>query len=313
MNKNSIISNHTKIIKNLSKQYGFDYCGISLAQELSDDARRLENWLKNNYHGKMQYMENYFDKRINPAILVPEAKSVISLLFNFYPEQKQNANAPKVSKYAYGNDYHEIIKDKLYQLYSALKEQIGDFYARVFVDSAPVLEKAWAKKSGLGWVGKHSNLIVKQQSSFYFISEIICDLELEPDSPIKDHCGTCTRCIDACPTQAIVKPYVIDASKCISYLTIELKDELINNSFQKQMDNWLFGCDVCMDVCPWNSFAMPHNNEELHPCKEILNYTWKEWEALSEEQFKILFKHSPLKRTKFKGIKRNLKFIKPAL
>ncbi|MCX7728279.1 MAG: tRNA epoxyqueuosine(34) reductase QueG [Bacteroidia bacterium] len=309
MNTKQFKEHYSKIIKQTAKDVGFDACGIAKVQVLNEEARQLENWLKKNFHGKMQYMEKYFDIRINPSLLLPGAKSIISLLFNYYPSKKQNSLSPKVSVYAYGKDYHIVLKEKLQELYERLKEKIGHFNARACVDSAPVMDKVWAKKSGLGWIGKHSNLIVKQKGSYYFIAELITDLELEPDKEIKDYCGTCTRCIDACPTNAIVQPYVIDASKCISYLTIELKDEIIPNEFKDKMNNWIFGCDICMDVCPWNKFATPHEHHELEPIKDILDFSEKDWKELSEEQFKILFKWSPIKRTKYKGIKRNINFV----
>lgn len=257
----------------------------------------------------MKYMENYFDKRLNPSLLVNGAKSVISLMYNYYPTQTQIADAPKISKYAFGNDYHEVIKEKLNEFLFSLKENIGDINGRAFVDSAPVLEKAWAAKSGLGWVGKNSNLISKQQGSFYFLAELIIDLELEYDGPIKDYCGTCTKCIDACPTQAIVEPYVVDGSKCISYLTIELKEN-IPNEFKNKMDNWVFGCDVCQDVCPWNSFSEPHQQPLFNDNRGLLNFSEKEWMEMTEETFKKVFGKSAVKRTKFKGLKRNLEFLR---
>ena len=300
---------YKQIIKETAYQLGFDACGIAEVKPLKDEARQLEHWLKKGMHGKMWYMEKYFDIRIHPAKLLPNARSVISLLYNYYPSQKQKYSTFRISKYAYGKDYHLILKEKLNHFYITLQEKIGQFSARACVDSAPVMDKVWAKKSGLGWIGKHSNLIVKQKGSFYFIAELITDLVLEPDHEIKDYCGTCTRCIDACPTHAIVEPYLVDASKCISYLTIELKDELIPLEFKGKMDNWIFGCDICMDVCPWNKFAMPHQHEELQPIPEILNFTKKDWQDLKEEQFKILFKYSPIKRTKFRGLKRNIQFV----
>ncbi|MEW6773484.1 MAG: tRNA epoxyqueuosine(34) reductase QueG [Bacteroidota bacterium] len=300
---------YKKIIKDTAFQVGFDACGIARVEPLHNEARQLELWLKNGMHGKMSYMEKYFDIRINPALLLPGARSVISLLFNYYPSQKQKQNTFKISKYAYGKDYHLILKEKMNELYEKLKEKIGNFNARACVDSAPIMDKIWAKKSGLGWMGKHSNLIVKQKGSWYFIAELVTDLELSPDTEIKDYCGKCTKCIDACPTNAIVQPYVVDASKCISYLTIELKDEFIPEIFKNKMDNWIFGCDVCMDVCPWNRFAMPHQHPDLEPIQEILNFTPNDWKDLQEEQFKVLFKFSPIKRTKFKGLKRNINFL----
>lgn len=257
----------------------------------------------------MKYMENYFDKRLDPRLLVENAKSIISLLYNYYPTEAQTPNAPKLSKYAYGKDYHEVIREKLKELLFNLETKIGKINGRAFVDSAPVMDKVWAKKSGLGWVGKNANLITKQQGSFFFIAELIIDVDLIPDGPIKDYCGTCTRCIDACPTNAIVEPYVVDGSKCISYLTIELKSE-IPNSFKDKMDNWVFGCDVCQDVCPWNSFSKPHQEPLFNNTNQLLNYSEKEWSEITEDTFQILFKHSAIKRTKFKGLKRNLTFLK---
>lgn len=300
---------HTSIIKLEAKRLGFDFCGISKAEFLEEEAPRLEEWLNAKKHGKMEYMENHFDKRLNPTLLVEGAKSVVSLLYNYFPSQQQNPDAPKLSKYAYGQDYHEVIKDKLKEFVNTLKEQIGDVNGRVFVDSAPVMDKAWAKKSGLGWIGKNSNLINKQQGSFFFIAELIIDFDLEYDGPIKDYCGTCTRCIDACPTQAIAEPYVVDGSKCISYFTIELKDT-IPNDFKNKFDDWVFGCDVCQDVCPWNSFAIPNKEEKFLNTNGLLDYSRDEWYELSEELFAKVFKGTAVKRTKYKGLKRNLEFIR---
>lgn len=261
-------------------------------------------------HGEMQYMNNHFDKRLDPTKLVENSKSVISLLLNYYPSQVQeDKNAPKISKYAYGTDYHFVIKDKLKSLLNFIQEEIGTVHGRAFVDSAPVLDKAWAAKSGLGWVGKHSNLITKQVGSFYFIAELIVDLELEYDNPVTDHCGNCTACIDACPTQAIVEPYVVDGSKCISYFTIELKNE-IPTSVKGQFENWMFGCDICQDVCPWNRFSKPHNEPLFNPHPELLSMTKKDWEEITEDVFKKIFKKSAVKRTKFSGLKRNIQFLK---
>jgi epoxyqueuosine reductase len=301
---------HSSIIKAEAKRLGFDFCGISKAGFLEEEAPRLEAWLKANRHGKMEYMENHFDKRLDPTLLVEGAKSVVSLLYNYYPSQIQDAGAPKISKYTFGKDYHEVIKEKLKEFLNTLKEQIGDVNGRAFVDSAPVLDKAWAKKSGLGWIGKNANLINKQQGSFFFIAELIIDLELEYDGPIDDYCGTCTRCIDACPTGAIVEPFVVDGSKCISYLTIELKDA-IPEEFKNKMDNWAFGCDVCQDVCPWNRFSMPHHEPQFTNQTGLLQLTKEEWFELTEETFNTVFKQSAVKRTKYKGLKRNLEFIKP--
>jgi epoxyqueuosine reductase len=301
---------HTQLIKQFSKQLGFDYCGIAKAELLDDDAKRLEQWLNKGMHGSMQYMANHFELRVDPTKLVPGAKSVITLLLNYYPSAKQNAEAPGISKYAFGKDYHEVIREKLKTLMQLIKEQIGDINGRGFVDSAPVLERSWAVKSGLGWVGKNGNLINKQNGSFFFIATVICDLELEYDSPfVKDYCGTCTRCMDACPTDAILPNKVVDGSKCISYYTIELKDALIDESMKGKFDNWMFGCDVCQDVCPWNRFSKATREQQFTPIPEILNLTTSQWEELSEETFRQIFKNSPLKRTKFAGIQRNLRFI----
>lgn len=303
------LSKHTQIIKQEAKRLGFDFCGISKADFLEEEAPKLEAWLKAGMHGKMEYMENHFDKRLNPTLLVEGAKSVVSLLYNYYPEQTQNTEAPKISKYAYGYDYHEVIKEKLKEFLNTLQEKIGDVNGRAFVDSAPVLDKAWAKKSGLGWIGKNANLINKQNGSFFFIAELIIDLDLEYDGPIQDYCGTCTKCIDACPTEAIVEPFVVDGSKCISYLTIELKDA-IPSEFKNKMDNWAFGCDICQDVCPWNRFSTPHHETQFNNQTGLLNLNTNEWHEMTEETFNKVFKHSAVKRTKYKGLKRNLEFIK---
>ena len=303
-------SKHTAFIKQEAKRLGFDYCGISKADFLAEEAPRLEKWLNNNMHGEMKYMENHFDKRLDPRLLVEGSKSVISLLLNYFPSQHQNADAPKISKYAYGNDYHDVIKAKCKEFLERMQEEIGEVNGRCFVDSAPVLDKAWAAKSGLGWIGKNANLINKGSGSFYFIAEIICDVELEYDSPIKDFCGTCTKCLDACPTQAIVSPYVVDGSKCISYITIELKEN-IPTSFKNKMDDWVFGCDVCQDVCPWNSFSIPHQEKKFEPIPHLLDMTKRDWEELNENTFSRVFKNSAVKRTKFSGLKRNIAFVKP--
>ena len=294
----------------MAKQLGFDYCGIAKAEKLNDDARRLEDWLKKGMHGNMQYMENYFDQRIDPALLVPGAKSVITLLFNYYPKETQPPTAAKIAKYAYGNDYHDVIRQKLKQLLSLLKEEMGEINGRGFVDSAPVLERAWANKSGLGWVGKNGNLINKQSGSFFFLATLIVDIELLYDDPfIKDYCGTCRKCIESCPTDAILENKVVDGSKCISYFTIELKDALLPDSMKDSFANWMFGCDVCQDVCPWNRFSKPHSEIQFSPLPQILHFSTQDWEELTEESFKTIFKNSPLKRTKYAGIKRNLKFL----
>lgn len=300
---------HTRLIKTEAKRLGFLSCGISKAEFLEEEAPRLEKWLTNTMHGEMQYMENHFDKRLDPTKLVPDSKSVISLLLNYFPSEFQNHGSYKVSKYAYGTDYHFVIKDKLKQLMAFISEEIGAVHGRAFVDSAPVLDKAWAAKSGLGWMGKHSNLLTKQVGSFYFIAELIVDLDLEYDSPVSDHCGACTACIDACPTEAIVAPYVVDGSKCISYFTIELKNE-IPSDVRGQFDDWMFGCDVCQDVCPWNRFSKSHNEPLFNPNPELLSMTKKDWEEITEDVFQQLFQKSAVKRTKFLGLQRNINFLK---
>jgi len=302
-------SKYSTLIKTEAKRLGFLSCGISKAGFLEEEAPRLEKWLNKNMHGQMQYMENHFDKRLDPTKLVEDSKSVISLLLNYYPSQEQTANSYKLSKYAYGTDYHFVIKDKLKLLLSFIQEEIGDVHGRAFVDSAPVLDKAWAAKSSLGWIGKNSNLLTQQVGSFFFIAELIIDLELEYDLPTTDHCGTCTACIDACPTQAIIEPYVVDGSKCISYLTIELKDN-IPSEFKGKMDDWMFGCDVCQDVCPWNRFSKPHNEPLFNPNPDLLSITKKDWEEITEDIFTKIFKNSAVKRTKFSGLKRNINFLK---
>ena len=298
------------IIKAKTIELGFNYCGIAKAQPLDEDARRLEQWLKKDMHGSMHYMENHFDMRVDPTRLVPGAKSVITLLLNYFPKELQKDDSPKIAKYAYGEDYHEVIKTKLNLLLQFIKKEIGEINGRGFVDSAPVLERSWAQKSGLGWIGKNGNLINKQNGSFFFIATLITDLELTYDNAYtKDYCGTCTKCIDACPTEAILPDKVIDGSKCISYFTIELKDMLIPENMKGKFDNWMFGCDVCQDVCPWNRFSNSANEVNFKPLPEILNFTKNDWEELTEESFKKIFAHSPLKRSKWKGIKRNLEFI----
>lgn len=299
---------YSAFIKNEAKRLGFMSCGISKAEFLEAEAPRLEEWLSKNRHGEMQYMENYFDKRLDPTKLVEGSKSVVSLILNYYPSETQTEESYKISKYAFGTDYHFVIKDKLKTLLHSIQEEIGDVHGRAFVDSAPVLDKAWAAKSGLGWIGKHSNLLSKQAGSFYFIAELIIDLELDYDTPVTDHCGTCTACIDACPTQAIIEPYKVDGSKCISYLTIELKNE-IPNGFSNQMDDWMFGCDVCQDVCPWNRFSKPHNEPLFNPHPELLTKSKSEWQELTKEVFGEIFKKSAVKRTKFTGLKRNINFL----
>jgi epoxyqueuosine reductase len=304
-------NHYTHIIKEEAFRLGFDHCGIAMALPLDDDARRLEDWLNKGLHGSMKYMEKNFDLRINPEKLVPGAKSVITLLLNYFPAQKQVLSNAKISKYAYGDDYHEVIREKLKLLISFIKQNIGDINGRGFVDSAPVLERTWAQKSGLGWIGKNGNLINRQKGSFFFIATLITDLNLEYDDPIvKDYCGTCRKCIDACPTDAIRENKVVDGSKCISYFTIELKDALIPDTMKGQFDNWMFGCDTCQDVCPWNRFSSPTNEIGFEPIPEIFSFSLKDWGELTEESFKKIFRHSPLKRSKFAGIQRNLKFLR---
>jgi epoxyqueuosine reductase len=304
------ISSYSKLIKAEAKKLGFMFCGIAKADFLKEEAPRLEAWLKKGMHGQMQYMENHFDKRLDPRLLVEGARSVISLGLNYYSEEQQSDPlAPKISKYAYGTDYHHVIKDKLKNLLQIINEKIGQVGGRAFVDSAPVLDKAWAKKAGLGWTGKNTNLINTKSGSFFFLAELIVDLELEYDIPFTaDHCGTCTRCIDACPTEAIVAPYIVDGSRCISYLTIELKNE-IPSEFAQKMDNWMFGCDICQDVCPWNRFSVLHQEPAFTPQTDLLQMSKNDWEEISEEIFQKVFKNSPIKRTKFIGIKRNIDFL----
>jgi epoxyqueuosine reductase len=300
---------YSDFIKTEAKRLGFLSCGISKAGFLEEEAPRLEAWLNGNRHGQMQYMENYFDKRLDPTLLVDGAKSVISLLLNYYPEETQTDGVYKISKYAYGQDYHFVIKERLKELLHSMQESIGEVGGRAFVDSAPVLDKAWAAKSGLGWIGKNSNLLSKQVGSFFFIAELIVDIELEYDYVVTDHCGSCTACLDACPTQAIIQPYVVDGSKCISYFTIELKDNL-PASMKGKFDDWAFGCDVCQDVCPWNRFSKPHNEPLFNPHPDLLAMTKKDWEEITEDTFRAVFKNSAVKRTKFEGLKRNIDFLK---
>lgn len=302
-------SRYTSFIKSEAKRLGFLSCGISKAGFLEEEAPRLENWLNKNQNGQMAYMENNFDKRLNPTLLVDDAKSVVSLLLNYYPEKEQIQDSFKISKYAYGKDYHFVIKEKLKELLFSIQENIGEVSGRVFVDSAPVLDKAWAAKSGLGWIGKNSNLLTQKVGSFYFIAELIIDLDLEYDHATTDHCGSCTACIDACPTQAIVAPYIVDGSKCISYFTIELKEN-IPSEMRGHFDDWVFGCDTCQDVCPWNRFSKSHNEPLFNPNPALLSMTKRDWEEMTEETFKIVFKDSPVKRTKFEGVKRNVNFLK---
>ncbi len=307
----SAATKNAQWIKEQALALGFLSCGISKAGFMEDEAPRLEHWLNTNQHGEMHYMENHFDKRLDPTLLVPGAKSVVSLTLNYYNSEKQtDPNAPKISQYAYGKDYHFVIKDKLKELLSRINNQIGAVDGRVFVDSAPVMDKAWAAKAGIGWIGKNSNLLSKQVGSFFFIAELILDLELKSDHPVTDHCGSCTACIDACPTDAITSPYQVDGSKCISYFTIELKDAL-PTEFKGKMDDWMFGCDVCQDVCPWNKFSKPHEEPLFNPHPELLQMTSSDWTELTAETFQKVFKDSAVKRTKLEGLTRNIDFLKP--
>jgi epoxyqueuosine reductase len=304
-------NNHTYLIKTWSRELGFDYCGIARAVRLDDDARRLESWLQKGMNGSMLYMENHFDLRIDPSRLVPGAKSVITLLLNYFPDEQQPSEAPQIAKYAYGEDYHEVIRSKLKELLARIKAGIGEVEGRGFVDSAPVLERSWAVRSGLGWVGKNGNLLNKQAGSFFFIATLIVDLELEYDAPFAgDYCGTCRRCIDACPTEAILPNKVVDGSRCISYFTIELKEMLIPDEMKGKFDNWAFGCDTCQDVCPWNRFSKPTEEIAFSPVPAILNFRTSDWEELTEQGFKEIFRHSPVKRAKYAGLRRNLQFLR---
>ncbi|WP_291786255.1 tRNA epoxyqueuosine(34) reductase QueG [Cecembia sp.] len=303
---------YAKIIKAEAKSLGFDFCGIAKADFLEEEAPKLEAWLKQNYHGEMAYMANHFDKRLDPRLLVDGAKTVVSLIYNYYPSKKlpENAGDYKIAKYAYGEDYHFVIRDKLKLMLQNLQTEIGEIGGRAFVDSAPVMERQWAEKAGIGWQGKNSLLLNRQMGSFFFLAELIIDLEVCPDAPmVKDYCGTCTRCIDACPTDAIVQPGVVDGSKCISYFTIELKDQ-IPQEVKGMFENWVFGCDICQDVCPWNKFSIAHKEPRFDPHPDILDFSKADWEEITEETFARVFKKSPLKRTKYSGLKRNVDFLK---
>lgn len=307
----NLAPHHTALIKVEAARLGFDACRIAKAEPLEEDARRLEAWLGAGHHGTMQYMERHFDLRIDPRKLVPGAKSVVTLLLNYFPSAQQRPDAPRIAKYAWGEDYHDVIRAKLNELLYTIREKIGEVDGRGFVDSAPVLERAWAQRSGLGWVGKNANLLTKEAGSFFFIATLITDLALEVDSPfVTDHCGTCTRCLDACPTEAIVAPQVVDARKCISYLTIELKDEAMPQGYEHRSDDWAFGCDVCQDVCPWNRFSKPHKTPEFVPILSVLNLSHGAWEAMSEDAFREIFRRSAIKRSKWKGVQRNLRAIR---
>ncbi|MTI32060.1 tRNA epoxyqueuosine(34) reductase QueG [Xanthovirga aplysinae] len=301
---------YTRLIKEKARELGFEFCGISKAEFLEDQAPKLESWLKAGMHGKMGYMENHFDKRLDPRKLVEGAKSVISLGFNYFPEKDLAKEENfKIAKYAYGKDYHFVLKDKLKSLLAFIQVEIGEVSGRAFVDSAPVMERTWAERSGLGWTGKHSLLINKGMGSFFFLAELIIDLELEYDGPVKDYCGTCTRCMDACPTNAIPEPYVVDGSKCISYFTIELKEE-IPQEVKGKFENWIFGCDICQDVCPWNRFAKSHQEPAFKPHSLMEEMDKGEWEDISREVFNEIFRKSPVKRTKLEGLRRNIEFVK---
>ncbi|MBL6449820.1 tRNA epoxyqueuosine(34) reductase QueG [Fulvivirga sp. 29W222] len=303
-------SKHTAFIKNKAQELGFMYCGIARAEFLADEAPRLEKWLNQGMHGKMGYMENHFEKRLDPTKLVPGAKSVITLLYNYYPQHDLAQNDTyKIAKYAYGKDYHFIIKDKLKAFMTDIHEEIGEVDGRVFVDSAPVMERTWAQRAGAGWIGKNSLLLNKQSGSFFFLAELILDLELDYDGPVKDYCGTCTACMDNCPTDAIPEPYVVDGSRCISYLTIELK-ESIPDEFRGKFKNWAFGCDICQDVCPWNRFSKPHQEPAFEPHEQLKSMNKADWEELTHEVFNEIFRKSAVKRTKFEGLKRNISFAK---
>ncbi len=300
------------MIKAEALRLGFMACGVSRAEFLEEEAPKLEEWLKRGYHGKMSWMENHFDKRLDPTKLVAGAKSVVSVILNYFPEEEQNPEAPKIAKYAYGEDYHFVMKRMLKDLMHFIRDEIGEVDGRAFVDSAPVLDRAWAERAGLGWTGKHTLLLTKGAGSFYFIGELIIDLELEPDHPVSDHCGSCTRCIDACPTDAILQPHLLDATRCISYLTIELKDEVLPQQFRNDMEGWAFGCDICQDVCPWNRFSKPTKVEEFKPHPKMPGMGEEDWEEITEEVFREIFKKSAVKRTKYQGLRRNLNFLKPS-
>ena len=312
MTTNDLIQRErTARIKAKAIELGFDFCGVSRAEFLEEEAPRLETWLNRNHHGQMAWMSNHFDKRLDPRKLMDGAKSVVSLLLNYYPKERlpEDSDSYKLSKYAYGTDYHFVLKDKLKNLLTFIQTDIGEVQGRAFVDSAPVMDKVWAARSGLGWVGKHSNLLNRDMGSFFFIGELILDLDLAPDGPVADYCGTCTRCVDACPTDAIIEPYVVNGSKCISYFTIELK-EAIPQEVKGKFENWIFGCDICQDVCPWNRFSKPHRTPEFDLSPELQDFTKSDWEEITEEVFKEVFRRSPVKRTKLEGLKRNIGFLK---
>ena len=301
---------NSQLVREIARNLGFDQCGIARAERLDEDARRLEAWLHKGMQGGMAYMENHFEMRVDPTKLVPGARSVITLLKNYFPGETLQGE-PKISKYAYGQDYHEVIRGQLKTMILELQQKIGAFTGRAFVDSAPVLERTWARKSGLGWIGKNGNLITREAGSFFFIATLITDLDLDYDDPFaRDYCGTCQKCVDACPTQAILPDKTINGSQCISYFTIELKEEIIPEEMKGKFQNWMFGCDICQDICPWNRFSKPHQEEAFRPIPKLLDLTTAEWEMLSEEAFKKIFKKSPLSRSRYKGIQRNIRFLK---
>ncbi len=305
----SFVKKNTDFIKATAADLGFSFCGITKAEFLEEDAPRLEAWLSNTYHGKMAYMENHFDKRLDPSKLVPDAKSVVCLVYNYFPEKELNTTGNfKIARYAYGEDYHFVIKDKLKKFMAMIQDEIGEVSGRAFVDSAPVMERALAGRSGIGWIGKNSLLLNREMGSFFFLAELIIDLPLEVDGPIKDYCGTCTACMDACPTDAIPQPYVVDGSKCISYFTIELKEE-IPTEVKGQFENWIFGCDICQEVCPWNRFSKPHTEKRFQPSESLSGMTINDWKEITGDVFKKIFKKSAVKRTKLEGLKRNIKFV----
>jgi epoxyqueuosine reductase len=307
MNKNT--AHYTRLVKSIASDMGFDFCGISEAKFLEEEATHLEEWLRRGYQGRMNYLEKNFDKRLDPRLLVPGARSVVSLAYNYYPKKDLGAKADlKLAKYAYGEDYHSVIKEKLREFLDRLREGIGQINGRVFVDSAPVMERAWAASSGIGWKGKNSLLLNRSMGSFFFLAEIILDIDLDPDGPIKDYCGSCTACMDACPTDAIPEPYVVDGSKCISYFTIELKDE-IPAGVAGKFENWIFGCDICQDVCPWNRFSRAHSEPRFDPAPDLGNMRESDWRDISEDVFRHLFKDSAVQRTKLSGLKRNVAFV----
>jgi len=300
----------SRIIKQEAKNLGFSFVGIARAEHMDEEARRLEEWLNRGMHGQMHYMANHFDKRVDPRKLVEGARSVVSLMYNYYTDAEQeDPEAPKISKYAYGKDYHFVLKRKLKELLKVIRDRIGEINGRVFVDSAPVLERDWARRSGVGWTGKNTLLINPKAGSYFFLAELIIDLELAYDGPMKDYCGSCRRCIDACPTDAISpEGYLLDAGKCISYFTIELK-EALPEEYRDKFENWMFGCDICQRVCPWNRFSQPHDEPEFEPHPDLLKMSKGEWEELTEETFREVFRQSAVKRTKYEGLKRNIRFV----